>query len=134
MLSKQWSKKVAMVIVALVWTLRIAEPLFAAPGTSPLVAVVIPFNNFSIAQYQELQKAMQGKQVPFDIVSTQLGQATSGSDQVKVDHRLAKLNLDRYAAVILVGGPGAIDDFYDNPEVLELIRSAAGQGKIVGGS
>lgn len=134
MLAKQWRATAIMVMVALGGLLWSDHAASQGPTFKQRVALVTAFQNYNIVQYDEMIKALQNKGIPYEMVSTQLGMAQSGAHAVVIDHALTKLDLDRYAAIVFLGGFGALDDLVDNPQAIELIRRAAKQGKIVGGS
>jgi SagB-type dehydrogenase family enzyme len=44
---------------------------------------------------------------------------------------LNQLRVDDYDAVIFIGGPGVIIEFYNNPTALNIVREAAAKGKVL---
>lgn len=130
----KWKACATFITLFLGWLLYPAANMSAGTVSKPVVAVVVAYKDYNIVAYQEMQAALQESSVLFENVSTQIGTARSGSHLVEIDHQLSSLDTDRYAAIVFLGGFGALDDLVDNPEAMALIRSAAVNGKIVGGA
>jgi protease I len=51
--------------------------------------------------------------------------------EVDIDINIKDINLENFDAIVLVGGPGAVD-YLDDQDVLDLVREAFEQNKIIG--
>ena len=101
--------------------------LTAAVASPPRVAVVTAFRAFSLSQYQAMASALNSQNIPFDVVSTQPGQARSDGQVLAVATTLSGVDLNRYGAVVFLGGQGAMDDFFSDAifDIIEGVEALA---------
>jgi len=98
---------------------------------SKKAAVLIAFRNFRDEEYFVPKEILESGGVKVVTVSTQEGIAigADGGD-VKIDLTLDKLNIEDYAAIIFIGGPGALD-YLDNEDSYRIVRETIKQNKIL---
>lgn len=96
------------------------------------VAMFIAFQGFRDEEYVEPKKALEAAGHKVVTVSTSRGEAR-GKFRVtaQVDKTLEEVEPADYAALALVGGPGALEHL-DNPKVHELFKKAEALGKVIG--
>jgi len=124
----------AMVTIGVPSTAIIPQPIQArTQSTAQRVALVVPEKNYSDEELSNLLDAFDIANVQVELASTTLGTREGmNMGQATATVTIANLNLERYDALIFIGGNGMID-YYRNREVLDLISAASNQGKIIGG-
>lgn len=65
------------------------------------------------------------------IASTRMGIIRSGINTAEARLSLGQLRVDDYDAVIFIGGPGAIIEFYNNPTAINIAREASAERKVL---
>jgi len=95
-------------------------------------AMFIAFQGFRDEEYTEPKKALEAAGIKVDTVSTARGSAR-GKFRVtaQVDYIIDEINPADYDALMLVGGPGALEHL-DNEKVHNVFQRAAAQGKLIG--
>ncbi len=96
------------------------------------IAMFVAFQGFRDEEYIEPKKALEAAGVKVDTISTAKGQA-QGKFRLtaQVDKTVDEVKVSDYAALALVGGPGALEHL-DNPKVHGLFREAMAAGKVIG--
>ncbi len=96
------------------------------------VAMFIAFQGFRDEEYVEPRKALEAAGHKVVTVSTSRGEAR-GKFRVtaQVDKTLDEVEPADYAALALVGGPGALEHL-DNPKVHALFKKAGALGLVIG--
>jgi protease I len=96
------------------------------------VAMFIAFQGFRDEEYVEPKKALEAAGHKVVTVSTAKGEAR-GKFRVtaQVDKTLEEIEPADYAALALVGGPGALEHL-DNPRVHALFKQAGELGRVIG--
>ncbi len=97
------------------------------------VLLVIAPDNFRDEEYMEPKKILEENGAKVITVSKGVGEAKGilGS-VVKVDVRLQDLRVEDSDALVFIGGPGSAIYFNDG-QVLTLVKKAADKNKIIGG-
>jgi len=99
-----------------------------------LVVLIAPSMNFNDAELIDTQKALTDAGVVTDIASTKRGTITgSFGRRSKAERLITNINLNEYHGVVLVGGMG-INEYAMDPYILQFVRNAVSQGKIVAAS
>lgn len=96
------------------------------------ILIIIAHEGFQHIEYGIPQKTFE--QAGFTVVtaSNKPGIATAkDKSRVKVDITIDQAIASDYAAIILVGGPGAMDNL-DNESTYQLVREANDLGKLIG--
>ena len=94
--------------------------------------LVLPPENFRDEEYLEPRAALEGKGIVVDVASSvrTLVRGMLGHE-VRPDLLLSDVDVDRYEAVVFVGGGGA-RLLWDSPLAHALVRRAANRGKVLG--
>ena len=96
------------------------------------VAMFIAFQGFRDEEYVEPKKALEAAGHRVVTVSTSKGEARGKfRATAQVDKTLEEIEPADYAALALVGGPGALEHL-DNPKVHALFKKAEELGKVIG--
>jgi protease I len=107
------------------------EPSTVTQPTSRKVLLVVPPQAFQDQELYETKRALELAGVPVQIASTRLTSIVGMSGAtVNPDLLLNKAKLDDYGAVVFIGGPGVVE-YFTNPVVMNLVRQAADQRKVV---
>ena len=95
------------------------------------VAIIIAFKDFKDEEYFTPREILEIGRAEIKVVSDELGIA-SGVDggEVKVDAKLADLDVSDFDAVVFIGGPGALSHL-DNQDSYKIIKDAASQNKVL---
>lgn len=96
------------------------------------VVIVIAHTGYQPVEYAEPKRILAEAGYHITTASNKPGKATAkdGSSAV-VDVTIDDLNIQDYAALLLIGGPGALDNL-DTEQVYELVRLAFADEKIIG--
>lgn len=88
------------------------------------IALIIAFKGFQDQEYFETRRVLESAGYQVDIFSNQVGlaQGTEGGE-VKIDLSLDQISLDKYQALVLIGGSGALKCL-NNELVHSLIQEA----------
>lgn len=96
------------------------------------VLMVIAFDGYQQIEYMLPKKTLEHAGFKVVTASNKLGMATAkDKSQTKVDVTVENAIAADYAAVILVGGPGTLDNL-DNQITYQLLTEAADLGKLIG--
>ncbi len=96
------------------------------------VLLIIAYEGFHHVEYGEPKRIL--KDTGFDIVtaSNKAGDAIAkDGSTVKVDVTLEKVNINNYAGIFFIGGPGALEHL-DNKTSYHIIQQAIKQNKPLG--
>ncbi len=129
--------------------LRTVEPVYVAflgypAGQAPpttdqghvsqaTALLVVPPQGFADEELFGTKRALEQAGVQVMISSTRMGQLLGmrGGATVRSDLLLNQAKLDNFNAVIFIGGVGAIESYLTNPVVLNLVRQANTQRKVL---
>ena len=128
--------------------LRALEPMYVAflgypagqapPATDQTRTVqatallVVPPQGFQDDEFLGTKRALEGAGVQVMVASTRMGQLLGmRGGTVRADMLLNQAKLENFNAVIFIGGVGAIDSYLSNPVVLNLVRQANTQRKVL---
>jgi protease I len=96
------------------------------------VLLVVPPQGFADEELLATRRALEQAGVQVMIASTRMGQLLGmRGGTVRADLLLNQAKLDNFNAVIFIGGVGAIDSYLTNPVVLNLVRQANTQRKVL---
>ncbi|MDD5209272.1 MAG: DJ-1/PfpI family protein [Elusimicrobiales bacterium] len=96
------------------------------------IAMFIAFQGFRDEEYTEPKKILEAAGHKVVTVSTAKGEARGKFRAVaQVDKVVGEINPAEYDALVLVGGPGALEHL-DTPEVHALFKKAMELGKVIG--
>ncbi|MBU1671742.1 MAG: DJ-1/PfpI family protein [Actinobacteria bacterium] len=100
-------------------------------GTKGKVLIVIAVRDFSDTEYNAVSLALAGTGYE-TVVANASGADSTGDSQgvVPVDTTIEKLDADDYAAVVLIGGPGA-SQYFGDAKLQSVIKEMAAAGKPV---
>jgi protease I len=103
-------------------------------GTQPVnkkTLVVVAQQAFQDQELFETRRALELAGAPVQVASTRLSALTGMmGGTANADLLLTQAKLADYGAVVLVGGPGVVE-YFSNPTVMNLVRQAADQKKVV---
>ncbi|MBU3964314.1 DJ-1/PfpI family protein [Patescibacteria group bacterium] len=95
------------------------------------IAIIISFRNFRDEEYFIPKDIFLGAGFEVITVSSQKGTAIGGSGgEAEIDITFDEIDISQLDAVVFVGGPGAYK-YIDDEQVLEIIRKANQQGKLL---
>lgn len=97
-----------------------------------VVALVIAFHGFQPVEYADTKNELERAQIRVVTVSNKPGVATASDNclKVPVDVTIEQLQPSQYAALVCVGGPGALDAL-DTTLLREKLFEAAKAGRVV---
>ncbi len=134
-------RRVARVLRAVepVYVAFLGYPAGQAPPTTDQTRVsqatallVVPPQGFADEELLATRRALEQAGVQVMIASTRMGQLLGmRGGTVRADLLLNQAKLDNFNAVIFIGGVGAIDSYLTNPVVLNLVRQANTQRKVL---
>ncbi len=94
--------------------------------------LIVPPQGFSDDELLATRRALEQAGVQVLIGSTRLGQLLGmRGGTVRSDLLLNQAKLDNFNAVVFIGGVGAIESYLNNPVVLNLVRQANTQRKVL---
>ncbi len=94
--------------------------------------LIIAGQGFQDFEYSETRKALTQAGIETIIASSIKSEARGKSgEKVKVDKIIEEINPEDFDALILIGGPGALE-YVDNPVIHQLIRQIVEQKKLLG--
>lgn len=102
----------------------------AQPG-SKKVLLVVPQQAFQDQELYETKRALELAGVPVQVASTRLTALTGMlGGMANADLLLNQAKLSDYGAIVFIGGAGVVE-YFTNPAVMNLVRQAADQRKVV---
>ncbi len=95
------------------------------------ILVIVAQKDFQPIEYEDTKAELDSAGYDVDVASitTDIAVGADGSE-VKPDVAVKDADLSKYKAIVLIGGPGA-PTLGEHSEVLNLIKQADSQGKIV---
>jgi protease I len=94
--------------------------------------LVVPPQGFADDELLATRRALEQAGVQVMIASTRMGQLMGmRGGTVRADLLLNQAKLDNFNAVVFIGGVGAIESYLTNPVVLNLVRQANTQRKVL---
>lgn len=98
----------------------------------PKVALVIAQEGFRDEEYIEPKKILEKNGIPVTTVSLMKGPAIGKlGSAAQADISINDIDPLVYDGIFFIGGPGA-SVYFDNKKAHEILRTAYGQGKIIG--
>ncbi len=102
----------------------------AQPG-SKRVLLVVPQQSFQDQELYETKRALELAGVPVQIASTRLTAITGMlGGTANPDLLVSRAKLTDYGAIVFIGGAGVVE-YFNDPAVMNLVRQAADQRKVV---
>ncbi|NQU99938.1 MAG: DJ-1/PfpI family protein [Parcubacteria group bacterium] len=93
--------------------------------------LVVAFKDYQDQEYSYTRKGIEDQGIEVEIASTEKGKAQGKfGDSVVVDWVLSEVDINKYAAIIFIGGVGAIK-YFENQKILDLAESAYKADKMV---
>jgi putative intracellular protease/amidase len=131
---KQKPPMVALLLNLCVLTLLLS-PHLALAGEAPIqgkrIAMIIGISGYDTSELYEPKNIFESKGGIVDVVSTEKGEAVSGAGvSAKVDVTIDKLSVDKYDAIVFVGGGGA-GYYFDHPKAHTIAKETLKQKKIL---
>jgi len=97
----------------------------------PKVAIIIAFRNFRDEEYFIPKEIFEDNGFEVKTISTEKGIAIGGDGgEAEVDLALPDLDIDKFDALVFVGGPGAYA-FIEDEKMWQIIRQARDKGKLL---
>jgi len=134
-------RRVTRVLRALepVYVAFLGYPAGQAPPVSeqarvsqPTALLIVPPQGFADEELLVTRRALEQAGVQVMIASTRMGQLLGmRGGTVRSDLLLNQAKLDNFHAVVFIGGVGAIESYLHNPVVLNLVRHANTQRKVL---
>ena len=99
---------------------------------SKKVLMLVASEGFQPVEYAEPRRILEEAGVEVKIASDQKGQAVSfqGVEKATVDFLVEEARIDDFDAIVLVGGPGALEHL-DNEATYKLVQEAQQKQKLV---
>jgi len=95
------------------------------------IAIIISFKNFRDEEYFIPKEIFEDNGFEVKTISTEKGIAIGGDGgEAKVDLCLSNLDINKFDALVFVGGPGAYA-FIEDESVWQIIRQARDKGKLL---
>lgn len=92
--------------------------------------LVLPPTGFQEDEYSQTRRALELAGVRVTVASSRVTPITGMvGGTAQADMPLNKVNLDKYSAVVFIGGIGAAN-YFNDPTALRLAREAAGRNKV----
>jgi protease I len=112
-----------------------APPAPGEPARAAQTALfVVPSQRFQEEELLATKRALEQANVQVMIASTRRGPLVGmANGTVRADLLLNEASLDKFGAVVLIGGAGTLD-YLSNPSVLNLVRQAAASRKVLAAS
>ena len=96
------------------------------------VLMVVASNNFRDEEYREPAEALARAMAGVVVASSSKHECTGMLGyKITPDLLLSEVDLSKYAAVVFIGGSGAVE-YFEDPTAQKLARDALAQGKLVG--
>ncbi len=100
--------------------------------SSKKAIIVVPPFQFADSELLDIQRIFNDSGIVDVVASSKIGalQGAFGGiagSEITID----RINIKDYDALILIGGPGAVD-YFNNPAVLNLVKEASATNKIIG--
>jgi len=94
--------------------------------------LVVAQNGFHPVEYGDPREELEKADVSVEVASFEEGEAIDKlGNKIKVDIAISKVDVKNYDAIILVGGPGATQEFLGNQDVIGLVQAADNDHKII---
>lgn len=104
--------------------------------TEKRVLIVIAPRNFRDEELTEPIHYLENAGITFDIVSTEKGMAVGmlgGAMLIeKAVREVKEAGIEGYTGILIVGGGGAPEYLWNNPDLIDLVRSFDTAGRILG--
>lgn len=109
------------------------QVLSGHPVDKQKVLFIIAFEGFKDEELEVPKQILEQAGATSVIASDQKGMA-KGADgtQILVEISLDEINVDNYAAIVFVGGPGTPDHLWGNSDAINIAQNAYAKGKIIG--
>jgi protease I len=121
-----WGRIAAALLTAVLLSV---SPVSAAWAESKPVLLVIAHKMVADPEYLETRKAIEAAGLAVEVAGVNMDVATGYGDlKVKPDLVIPDIKLDRYRAVVLIGGEGAMTDLWDNATLHGVLRDATARG------
>jgi protease I len=96
------------------------------------VALIIAAQGFQDQEYNQTKEVLEKRGIKTVVVSSFKGEAQGKlGEKVIVNKTLDEINLDDFAALIFIGGPGALE-YVADPTAHNLIKKTIAQNKVLG--
>jgi len=95
------------------------------------IAMIIAYSNFRDEEFFVTKEAIENHGITVSVISDQMGIARGidGAD-VNVETTLDNLNVDKFDAIVFIGGPGALEHL-DNQDSYRIAQDAVKYNKIL---
>ncbi len=94
--------------------------------------LVVAFQGFQDFEYQTTKDALENLNIKTITVSSKIGEAIGKFGQlVDIEKTISDIEVERFGAIVFIGGPGAADYIEDN-SAHQLARQAIEKDKILG--
>lgn len=112
------------------FTTTTAPPTATQPGNKK-VLLIVPQQAFQDLELTETKRALELAGVPVQVASMRLtGLTGMMGSTANADMLLTQAKPSDYGAIVFIGGPG-VAEYFSNPTVMNLVRQAADQRKVV---
>jgi len=94
--------------------------------------LVVAFQGFQDFEYQTTKEALENLNIKTITVSSKIGEAIGKFGQlVDIEKTISDIEVERFGAIVFIGGPGAADYIEDN-SAHQLARQAIEKDKVLG--
>jgi len=108
------------------------QNMFLESNPNHRAVLVIAFRGFQDFEYQDTKIALEALNIRTVTISSKIGEAIGKFGQsVNIEKTFSDIELDRFGAVIFIGGPGA-SDYIEDDSAHQFIHQAIEKDKVLG--
>jgi len=108
------------------------QNMFLESNPNHRAVLVIAFQGFHDFEYQDIKEALEGFNIKTVTISSRIGEAIGKFGQsLNIEKTFSDIELDRFGAVVFVGGSG-VTDYIDDDSVHQFVRQAIEKDKVLG--
>ena len=108
------------------------QDMFLESNLNYRAVLVIAFQGFQDFEYQATKKALEDVNIKTTTISSKVGEAIGKFGQsVNIKKTFSDIEVERFGAVVFIGGPGAAEYIEDN-SAHQLARQAIEKNKVLG--
>jgi len=94
--------------------------------------LVVAQLGFQPLEYSDTREALEKEGIEVEVASFAATEAISANgDVIDIDVAINNVDVDKYDAVALIGGGGAVKEFSGNPDVIKLVQDFDNAEKVV---
>ena len=108
------------------------QNMFLESNPNHRAILVVAFQGFQDFEYQTTKEALEGLDIKTLTISSKIGEAIGKFGQVvNIEKTFSDIEIERFGAVIFIGGPGSAD-YIEDDSAHKLARLAIEKDKVLG--